>query len=384
MTKPRLHWSAFAALCVASGAYAHPEDSVRLKLEYGITHDSNHFRVANDAQALALLGSTDTSVTTSRTGAGVDADLRFGRQQVTLRSMFYSVDFDRVQLKPTTELRVLADWNWVAGKRLSGSLNYRVQQELQSQADVSTAEQSKQEQTVTGFSASYQVHPSFYLDLGLSEATYVYSPTARKVLDRNERSHSLGWRFPTRAGNYLGMQYRKTEGDYPNQLPARTYEQTEYNLNGIWAPTGVSSLAWAVGQSRRTDGPITLSQPTWSLSGTWAPAGKISFNARWAHSVGSSESATVSTTTVTDDTALGATWRATAKLSLKGTVRGQNVQYDEAGRTDRIRGGGIALQYQPLRSVQATLSYDSERRDSSVSAAEYRYEKWSAALRAAF
>ncbi|MBT9613391.1 MAG: outer membrane beta-barrel protein [Burkholderiales bacterium] len=383
MKRP-LHWSALATLCVASGAYAHPEDTVRLKLEYNVSHDSNYFRVANDAQAQALLGSTDASVTTHRVGAGVDADLRFGRQVVALRSSFSQVDFDRVILKPATELSVKADWNWVVGNRLSGSLNYQTKQDLQSQADVATAEQSKQKQTVTGFSASYQAHPSFYLDFGLSEATYAFSPDTRKVLDRTERGHSFGWRMPTSAGNYLGMQYRKTEGDYPNQLPARPYEQTEYNLNGNWAPTGMSRLAWAVGRTRRVDGLTTLQQPTWSLSGNWAPTGKLSFNASWGKSVGSSDTATVSTTTATDNATLGATWLATSKITLSGTVRSQNVQYDEAGRTDQIRGGGLTLGYQALRSAQATLSYDTERRNSTAGTADYHFERWSAGLQAAF
>jgi len=371
-------------LCVASGAYAHPEDTVRLKLEYSVSHDSNYFRVANDAQAQALLGSTDTSVTIHRVGVGGDAALRFGRQLVALRSSFSQVDYDRVMLKPATELSVKADWNWVVGNRLSGSLNYLTKQELQSQADASTTEQSKQKQTVTGFSASYQAHPSFYLDFGLSEATYVYSPDVRKVLDRTERIHSLGWRMPTAAGNYLGMQYRKIEGDYPNQLPARPYEQTELNLNGNWAPSGVSRLAWAVGQTRRIDGSTTLRQPTWSLSGNWAPTGKLSFNASISKSVGSSDTATISTTTATDNMTLGAAWLATSKITLNGTLRSQNVQYDEASRTDQIKGGGLTLGYQALRSALATLSYDTERRNSSVGSADYRYERWSAGLRAEF
>ena len=383
MKRP-LHWSAFAALCVASSAYAHPEDTVRLKLEYSVSHDSNYFRVANDAQALVLLGSTDSSVTTYRAGAGVDADLKIGRQQVALRSSFYQVDYDRVILKPATELNLQVAWNWVLGNQLSGSLNYLIKQDLQSQADVGSAEQSKQKQSATGFSASYQAHPSFYLDFGLNEATYVFSPDSRKVLDRTERVHSLGWRMPTRAGNYLGMQYRKTEGDYPNQAPARPYEQTEYNLNGNWAPTGVSRIAWAVGQTRRVDGPSTQRTPTWSLSGNWAPLGKISFNANWSKSIGSSETATVSTTTATDTAALGATWLATSKLTLSGTLRSQNIKYGEAGRTDQIRGGGLTLGYQALRSAHATLSYDTEQRNSTIGTADYRFDRWSAGLRAEF
>ena len=80
----RFHLGAFAALCFTGAAYAHPEDTVRLRLDYTIAHDSNYFRVANDAHALALLGSTDTSVTTYRTGVGIDADLRFARQLVVM------------------------------------------------------------------------------------------------------------------------------------------------------------------------------------------------------------------------------------------------------------------------------------------------------------
>ena len=380
----RFHLGVFAALCITGATYAHPEDPVRLRLDYSISYDSNYFRVANDAQALALLGSTDTSVTTYRTGVGIDADLRFARQLVVLKGDFARVDFDRVFLKPTTELNALADWKWVLGNRLSGGLNYRISESLQSQADVSSTEQSKLAQTIVGFSASYQVNTSFYLDYGLNESTYKYAPVARKVLDHNERSQSLGWRLPTRAGNFLGMQYRTTEGDYPQQVPARTFEQTELNFNGSWAPSGMSRIAWAFGQTRRIDGATTTRQPTWSLNGNWTPTGKTNFTASWGRTVGSSENANISTTTVTENAALGATWNATGKLSLSGTLRGQNVQYDTTGRTDQIQGGGLTLGYQALRSVQATVGYDTERRNSSLDSVEYRAEKWSAGLRVAF
>ena len=380
----RLHVGVFAAMCISSCAYAGPEDTVRLRLDYNIARDDNYFRVANDAQALALIGSTDTAVTTYRTGAGVDADLRLGRQVVSLSAGFARVDYDRVFLKPSTELNALADWKWVVGNRFSGSLNYHASENLQSQADVSTTEQSKQELTTLGFSASYQVNPSFYLDYGFNESTFVYSPTTRSALDHTERTQSLGWRLPTRAGNFLGMQYRKSDGEYQNEVPARKFEQTELNLNGSWAPTGLSRIAWALGQTRREDGATKLRQPTWSLNGNWTPTGKTSFNLSWGRSVGTSESATVSTTTITDNAALGATWKATAKISLSGTLRGQNVQYDTTGRTDQIRGGGLTLGYEALRSVQTTLGYDTEQRNSTLDSAEYRSKKWSAGLRASF
>ena len=384
MTIHRLHWGALAALCVANGAYAHPEDTVRPWLEYNVTHDSNYFRVANDAQALAQLGSTNTAVTTYRSGVGVDADLRMGRQLVALRGALSKVKYDHQMLKPTSEWRASADWIWVLGNRLTGSLNYRIQESLQSQADASSTEQSKQEQTNIGFRASYQVHPSFYLDYGVNEATFVYSPATRKGSDRSERSQNVGWRMPTRAGNHLGMQYTKTDGEYPNQSPVQRYEQTEYNLNGSWAPTGISRLSWAVGQTRRIDGPTTLNQPTWSLSAGWTPTGKTSFNASLGRSVGSSETATVSNTTITDTATLGVTWSATAKITMSANLRGQNLEYTPVGRTDQVRSGGLSLGYQMWRSGQATMSYDTERRNSTVQSAEYRNEKWSVGLRAAF
>lgn len=381
--KPRLHWSTLATLCIASGAYAHPEDTLRLKLEYNVSHDSNYFRVANDAQAQVLLGSTDKSVTTYRSSVGVDADLRFGRQLVALRSTFSQVDFDRVVLKPTTELNLKADWSWVVGNQLSGSLNYQIKQELQSQADGANTEQSKQKQSIAGLSASYQAHPSFYLDLGLSDATYTFSPDTRKVLDRTERSYSVGWRMPTRAGSYLGMQYRRIEGAYPLQTPARPFEQTELMLNGNWAPSGVSRYTWSAGQTQRVDGATTLRQPTWSFTSEWTPTGKLNFTSSFGKSVASSEIASVATTTVTKNAALGFTWLATSKLTLNGTLRSQDLQY-EASRSDRIRSSGLSLSYQALRSVQATLGYDTEQRDSTLGAAEYRFDRWSAGVRAAF
>jgi len=64
-------------LAMPYSAWALFGDSVRPYVSYSISQDSNYFRVANDAQAQALLGTSDSAVT-SRTGeVGVDADLKF-------------------------------------------------------------------------------------------------------------------------------------------------------------------------------------------------------------------------------------------------------------------------------------------------------------------
>lgn len=384
MNKNRLHWAVLSALCMSSHAYALPEDNVRLKLDYNFSRDSNYFRVANDAHALALIGSTDTAVTIRRAGLGMDADLRVGRQEITLRSSFIQVDFDRVILKPATELNLQANWNWVIGNKLSGSLSHRLQHELQSQADAQSAQQNKQKQSFSGLSASYQIHPSIYLDAGITNARYAFTPTARQVLDRTERGYSLGWRWPTSAGNFVGMQYRKTEGDYPNQMPARPFEQTELMLNGSWSPNGVSRYAWSAGQTRRIDGAVTLRQPTWSFTSYWMPTGKLKLDSSFGKSVASSETTSAATTTATHNAAVGATWLATSKLTLNGNIRSQDIQYDDTGRTDQIRGSDVTLSYQAMRSLQATLGYGAERRSSSIGIAEYRYERWNLGLQAAF
>ena len=72
-------------LAIPYSAWALFGDSIQPYVSYSISRDSNYFRVASPDQAQALLGTTDTAVTTQNVLVGVDANLKFSRQMVLLR-----------------------------------------------------------------------------------------------------------------------------------------------------------------------------------------------------------------------------------------------------------------------------------------------------------
>lgn len=372
-------------LAVSFPAMALPEDNLRPYVEYLTFHDSNYFRLANDGQALALLGTTNTAATIRRIGVGLDADLKLSRQALVLRTNLNQTSFDRRELQNQSGGSVLARWNWALGHDLTGELSARKTRDLLSQTDLNSLGANVQETRRTTFDAKYHLHPSFSLNGGIGRYAISYSNPARVVLDRDDKIASLGWLFQSRFGSQFGMEYLRTDGQYPN--PAATvnhYEQSELNLQGGWSPGGLSRIRGQAGYTRRKEGQFVLSQPTWRLSADWNAGGKATLSASVQRRVQTSDTVTSSTANVSDSADVNAAWNLTAKTALTASVRELNWKYPSISRTDRLHIGSVGLSYQPDRSVLFGLAYESGQRNSNLDAADFRYRTVTASLRAAF
>lgn len=373
-------------LFCAANAVALPEDTVRPYVEYSVSHDSNYFRLPDAATAQTLLGTSELGVTSYRKGIGMDVDWKVRRQLLVLRSNVYRIDYDQSNLQSVTGWSGAATWNWELGNTLNGSAAYHSARDVQNQSDVAVSGVSTQDTTGTSFNASYRVHPSFYLDGGLGHERYTYAPAARSLLNRMEDNYSLGWRLPTRAGNFLGLQWRHITGEYPNQAPdLRDYQQSETSFNGSYAAGGALHVLWNLGYTRRTDGSGGSRAPTGSLNLAWVPSGRSTLNLSLAKSVTASDTVASSSTVSTRSASLNGSWQFSAKTTLNALLKSEALSYSgDTAREDRVRGGTLSVNYSLFRSVTASLSLEGERRDSNIDTADYQTRKWTAAVRAAF
>ena len=359
-------------------------DSVRPYAAYSMSHDSNYFRV-NTNQAQALLGNSDTAVTTRNITVGVDTDLKFSRQTVLLRTNLNQTNFDRPALQSQNGRLFNADWQWVVGNQWSGSLGYLQSRELQTQTDSLTAQASVRDRKDINFSANYFLHPSFSLQADIRQSRSEYSPDSRAILNLEENTLGLGFRFISRAGNQIGLRLQQIDGRYINRpAPLDQYQQSEISLQADWQPGGHTRLHAQVGETQRDENQSTQRSPSWRFSLDWTPSGASSFSAYVAREITSSDSLTTAVSSVSNTQGLNANWQLSAKTVLNAALTAQTLDYSSIARQDKTRTANLGLSYQPRRHISMGLSYEIGQRDSSLANSDYRYRQLTANIRGSF
>lgn len=363
-------------LAMPYSAWALFGDSVRPHVSYSVAHDSNYFRVANDAQAQALLGTSDTAVTSRNIEAGVDANLRLSRQTIMLRANLNQTSFDRPELQSQNGRLMNADWQWVIGNKWNGNLSYLQSREVQSQTDAVSSQASTQDRTELNFGANYQISPNYFLTAGAANNRSEFSPAGREILNRDENTQNLGVRFVTDAGNSIGLQYRRLDGRYVNRpAPTDRFEESEISLLANWRPSGLSQIQAQVGQTRRTENQVEQSTPSWNITANWTPGGKTTLSAFIRRQVTSSDTVTSASSSTTRSQGLSANWQLSAKTVLNAALTAETQDFSGIARRDDTQTANLGLRYQALRSLSFGLNYQNGRRDSNLDNADYRYRQ---------
>ncbi len=365
--------------------WALPDDTVRLQLEYDLAHDSNYYRLANASQAQALLGSNNLAVTTQALNFGVDVDLKFSRQIVLLRTNVNQTRFDRPQLQSQNGYTFNADWQWVVGNQWNGSLGFLKSRQLQTQTDALTAQASVLDRNDLNFSAIYLLNPSFSLNTGARTSSQTYSPSSRAILNLEENTLDLGFRFISRAGNQIGLQLQQIDGRYVNRAaPLDRYRQSDISLQSDWRLGGHTLIHAQVGKTRREDKLSTQSSPSWRFAVDWTPTGATALGAYASQQITSSDSLTTATSSVSNTQGLNANWQVSAKTVLNAALTAEALDYSGIARSDKTQTATLGLRYQPISAISIGLSYQIGNRDSNVDSANYRYRLVTANIRGSF
>ncbi len=365
--------------------WALPGDTVQLILDYNLAHDSNYYRVANASQAQVLLGTENTAVTTRMVSLALEADLKFSRQNVLLRANVNQTTFDRSALQSQNGHNLSADWQWVIGNQWSGNLGYVQTRQLQSQNDSTSTQASVVNRNDLNFSTRYLIHPSFSLQASARKSRSEYSPISRSILDLEENTQDFGFRFISRAGNQIGLQWQHIDGSYLKRpAPNDQYQQSEISLQSDWRLGGHTLVHAQYGKTRREESQTIQQTPTWSVSVDWTPLSKSSLSAFVQRQVTSSDTVTNATNSVTRTQGLNGSWQLGTKIVLNGSITSQTLDYSSIARRDKMQTENLGLSYQPTTYLSLGLNYQIGRRDSNLDSADYQYRLLNVNIRGTF
>lgn len=366
------------------------EQPLKLKVSGGISYDSNLFRLSDQADAQATIGSSDKSDMIYRLGAGGKYELRQSRQKFIAEinvTEYKFQDFDNLD-NTSNDLR--GEWQWQLGNNWDGNLGLAHRRYLESFANFQRYVRDMVEQDRIYASANYLFHSRLKLTLDADRYDTEHSEQARNVLDSkiNNTAFTVNWITP--AQNTVGLQYRTADASFPNRDTIgstsvdNAYKENETSVVAHWTLSGVSEIFARLGYTERKFDELptrNFSDPTWRLTYLWRPSGKAALEVATWRELSQFQDLTANYVRVTGFS-IAPTWSLTPQVALRGRVSYETRNYvgDPGGvtilerRKDKDRVYQISALWTPLRLTELALTVESGKRTSNQAFADYKYE----------
>jgi hypothetical protein len=383
IARPLLATLVAAAAC--GSAQAEDPSPWYIGASVGVTHDSNVFRTPDPI--------SDSYVTTSLLG-GFDQAIGRQRLHATAR-VGYSKYQERDELN-NTNYAVAAGWDWATIEKLSGSVNIGAQRAL-AQLNGNTSIPSTRRNLVNTDQVSTDVRwggdglVTLFANYGHSRVRY--SSTEFISSKSSGDSGSLGVNYRLGGSTTVGAAIRLTRTVSPygiatTLLPTSTDDFASITSSGRnldllanWVYSPQTSVNARLSFTRQTEsGGVdrSFSGLTGAVSANYAPTAKLAFtasysrdagtNATYFNTVGTNSGSTVTAVSglnqssrTTNLFALGATYAATAKISVNSGVQYRRSTL-EGGGNDNISLYTLGATYAVARNWQLACNLGHESR----------------------
>jgi exopolysaccharide biosynthesis operon protein EpsL len=385
----------------ACGVLAEEGDRFTPYVTYSHMRDSNLFRVSGDAEAQAILGTTETADTVHRYTAGFKTDLPVERQRFRLDANVDKTKFDRFDFLDNTGGKGRAVWDWRVGNHWNGDLGYTYTRNISEFVEFQQAVKDIRTQDGYFVSAAHLFHPSWQARAAGSKTDTGHSADSQRTLNQDATGMELGLHYTSPKGSRTGLTVKRRRVEFPERevvsgsLFDNGYREWEYSAVLDWALTGKSWLKGRAGYTDREHDQLPardFSGATGRLTHDWQPTGKLRLETSLWREISAYEDYTASYI-VEQGAGLAPSWRPTALIGVGVPLSRKKREFKgDPGfalsglpvREDKVRTYGINLTYQPWRKVDLSLAHLSEKRSSTRVLDEYRVRVLSGSLQVSF
>jgi exopolysaccharide biosynthesis operon protein EpsL len=359
---------------------------LQFKVYGGFKHDSNLFRLSDEADPQAAIGSSDKSDNIFHLGVGGRYELRQSRQKLTLEGAVEQYWFQNFDDLDNTSNAGRAEWGWQAGDSWSGTLGLGHRRYLENFANVQQNVRDMVNRDRVYGSANYRPLSYLRLTADLARLESEHSAEQRRVLDYETNDAALTVRWVTGSENSVGLKFRTADTTYPNGSAGsgapvdNTYQENEYSIVSTWHVTAASVLRGRLGHTQRKfdqDSSRDFRGPTWRLGYEWKPTGKTALElAIWRELTGFEDLSG----NYMRSTGIGIfpVWSVLPKLVLQAKAFYQTLDYlgdSLAGqREDKERVIQFAAIWTPLRLTKLIVAAETGDRNSNQPLADYDYQ----------
>ena len=365
------------------------EQPLRLKVYGGLSYDSNLFRLSDETDAQAAVGSSEKSDVIYQLGAGGLYELRKSRQKFIAEANVTAYKFQRFDNLDNTSDQLRGEWQWQVGNNWSGDLGVGHRRYLESFSNFQQNVRDMVNQERLYGSANYLVYSRLRLTLGADWYDTNHGDQSRDSLDSKINNTTFAVNWVTPAENSVGLQLRTANANFPNpQVFGATsidndYTEREYSLIAYWRVTGISEVRARLGHTERSFEQASnrdYSAPTWRLSYLWRPTGKTALEFATWRELSDFQDLTANYVRVTG-ISVAPTWSLTPKVALRGKISWQALDYlgdpglqaSSIRREDKDRQFQVSVLWTPLRLTELDFNLESGRRTSNQAFADFNY-----------
>jgi exopolysaccharide biosynthesis operon protein EpsL len=388
----RRRLAALAAACGiawAGGARADAADAINFTVGRSLMRDDNIFRLSDDANAPALIGTRERGDTVATTFAGVRFDRQYSRQRLSASVDARQVRYGRFALLDHDAKDLKAGWDWELGRHFFGRIAWSKSEALTDFGDFRSPVQNINTTEQRTWGVHFRLHPAWSLGANVFRVDSDNSSPLRETSRYAAEGREAVLKYTPRSGNAMALRLRRTDGHYPNRqvvagsLVDNSFRQDEVEGSLAWHPGGASRIDARIAAVRRSHDEVPVrdfSGLTGKLAWDWTITGKTSFNVTARREIGAQEDI-LSSYVVTDSVSLGPTWMPTARtlvqVSIERRVRdflGDPVA-SLAGiekRQDSLSLASLAATWMPIDALQLGLTLRRERRDSNTAGIPYK------------
>lgn len=364
-------------------------DVFNFNLNQSVMHDSNVFRLPDDANLQSLIGTGRRADIINATSVGVVMDKLLGRQRLHADLSASHVRYAQFNFLDYDGSDISGVWSWVLGNRWHGEIAFSRSESLTGFSDFRSPVKSLNTYQRLSYGANYWLHPDWSVGLSAFQATSDNSSELRETGKFEANGAEAVIEFMPRNGNSLALRLRRTEGDYPNReltpngLVDNSYSQDEIEGNLGYRLTGASRVDALVAGVRRNHKQVKVrdfSGVTGRVSWSWLVSGSTQLNITTRREIGAQDDI-LSSYVVTRGIGLGATWMPTAKTSVQAIAERRVRDYlgDPVAilssiekRKDKLNVVSLSISYAPITSLKLSMTLSNEERKSNYDGFPYR------------
>lgn len=364
-------------------------------------YDSNLFRLQNDQEAYAVLGTTNTAESYHTLAAGMDVNLRVSRQVIKAHAEYNQTWFGKYSMLDYDGRDAYLKWDWLVGSVAKGDVGIAETLTQASYANVKQPVSNLIRTRKSFLHAAIKLDTPWLVKFGAERTDSDNNASILQEQDATVDTVNAGVQYSTKKGSTVELISQRSDGQYPNRQVVglapidNGYLQWDNGVAVVWAPTGKTQVSGKLNYTQRNYAEVPqrdFSGLTGFLAMDWMVTGKTTLRASLHRDIGALENDTASYT-LNQGIAFGADWKPTAKLVFNAQLSHDDISYTgdpgfvlstAPAREDRLTTVQAGLQYSVLRNTMLGLVLKRGVRDSSEAFSSYGYNSALINLRSEF
>lgn len=401
--------TAAAILVWAGDAQALAGGQLEPFVSHTVTRDDNVFRLSEQTDTAAALGTPSKSDTYRSTAAGLNFDVPAGRQRFEGGLWFNDNRYDEFTILDFTERHARATWHWHVGDALSGRLGATTDRALASLANVQGGVQlgtpNALDTRKAFVDAAWLLTPRWRLRGEATRLEQSNGVAERTVNDITSDGAGLELSRISPAGNQIGLGVQTQDATLPVLQPVgmglvdNSYRQHRVRLVTEWTLTGRSRLSASAGRvSRRFEQLPERDHATgiFNAAFEWKPTARFTLLATAQRDISAPDEINAGVNVgfvLAESIALRPSVRLSDKFTVSGALGWSDWEYlgdpglalgTLAPRHDRVRNAALVVTYQPMRMLRLEVALRRETRSSTAEFGDYEADMASLSARLAF